>query len=55
MERTIRLKMAKRNFDEIISKLSENEILTNEAMSCVKGGDGEGAGGEPIIIPPKQQ
>jgi len=54
MERTIRLKMAKRNFDEIISKLSENEILTNEAMSCVKGGDGEG-GGDTIIIPPKQQ
>ena len=53
MERTIRSEMAKRNFDELISKLSENEILDTEAMSCVRGGDGDG-GEDGIIIPPKQ-
>ncbi len=46
--------MAKRNFDELISKLSENEILNIKAMSCVRGGDGEAGGGEPIIIPPQE-
>jgi len=45
--------MAKRNLDELISKLSENEILNPDAMSCVRGGDGDG-GGDTIIIPPKQ-
>jgi len=45
--------MAKRNLDELISKLSENEILNPDAMSCVRGGDGDG-GGDGIIIPPKQ-
>ena len=56
MERTIRTKMAKRNFDELISKLSENEILNIKAMSCVRGGDGEAdGGGDGIIIPPKQE
>ena len=54
MERKIRFEMAKRNLEELISKLSENEILNPDAMSCVRGGDGEGAGGEPIIIPPIQ-
>ena len=55
MERKIRLEMAKRNLEELISKLSENEILNPDAMSCVRGGDGEGdGGGDGIIIPPKQ-
>lgn len=41
-----------RNFDELVSKLTGNEILTIHAMSCVRGGDGEG--NELIIIlPPK--
>lgn len=39
-----------RNFDELVSKLSENEILNIQAMSCVKGGTTEGNGSEPIII-----
>ena len=39
-----------RNFDQLISKLSENEILNLQAMSCVKGGSTEGNGSEPIII-----
>lgn len=45
----------KRNFDQLISKLSEKEILDIQAMSYVRGGetDGEGNGGAPIIIIPK--
>jgi hypothetical protein len=42
-----------RNFDLLITKLSEIEILDLHAMSCVRGGDGEANGGEPIIITPK--
>lgn len=47
-----------RNFDELISKFSENEILNLQAMRCVRGGDldGEGNGGAPVVIippPPK--
>jgi hypothetical protein len=46
--------VTKRNFDELVSILSK-ETLDLHAMSCVKGGDGEGNGGEPIIIiPPKE-
>lgn len=45
--------IAKRNFDLLIAKLSEKEILDLHAMSCVRGGDGEANGGEPIIIVPK--
>lgn len=40
-----------RNFDQLISMLSGNEILNTQAMSHVKGGDGNGS--EPIIIIPK--
>lgn len=40
-----------RNFEQLISKLSENEILNLQAMSCVRGGEGEG-GGNIILIPP---
>ena len=54
MERKIRSEMAKRDFDELISKLSENEILNPDAMRCVRGGDGEG-GGDIILVPPKQE
>jgi hypothetical protein len=44
-----------RNFEQLISKFSENEILNIQAMSFVRGGntDGEGAGGSPVIIIPK--
>lgn len=43
------------NFDQLISKFSENEILSLNAMIHVRGGggDGEGNGGAPIIIIPK--
>ena len=42
-----------RNFDQLISKLSGNEILNTQAMSCIKGGDGEANGGGQVIIIPK--
>jgi hypothetical protein len=42
-----------RNFDQLISKLSGNEILNTQAMSHVKGGDGEAGGGALVIIYPK--
>ena len=38
-----------RNFDQLISKLSDNEILTIQAMSHVKGGTADGTGSEPIV------
>lgn len=43
----------KRDLDKLISKFSENEILDLHAMSCVRGGDGDGGGDIPII--PKKQ
>jgi hypothetical protein len=42
-----------RNFDQLISKLSGNEVLNTQAMSHVKGGDGEANGGGQVIIIPK--
>jgi len=44
-----------RNFDQLISKLSGNEILNIQAMSHIRGGnaDGEGGGGALVIIYPK--
>ncbi|HNW57236.1 MAG TPA: hypothetical protein PLR88_03375 [Bacteroidales bacterium] len=43
----------KRNLDQLISKLSENEILNPQTMIFVRGGEGEANGSEPIIIIPK--
>ncbi len=43
----------KRNFDELISKFSKDEILDLHAMSHIRGGDGDG-GSEIIIIPKKE-
>jgi hypothetical protein len=44
-----------KNFDQLISKLSENEILDVRSMGYVKGGtaEGEGDGGEVVINKPK--
>jgi len=53
MERSVNSKMAKRDLESLISVLNENEILTPDAMRCVRGGDGEG-GGDTIMIPPKE-
>jgi hypothetical protein len=53
--KTTETKSGSKNFESIIAKLSENEILNNQAMSAVKGGsaDGEGNGGSVVIIMPK--
>jgi hypothetical protein len=51
MKKVEKSAVAIRNFDELISKFSENEILNVESMSCVRGGEGEGS--TPIIIIPK--
>jgi hypothetical protein len=42
--------MTKKNFDELVPILSEEAILDLHAMSCVRGGEGDG-GGDLIIIP----
>jgi hypothetical protein len=44
---------AKRNFDELFFILSEEAILDLQAMSHVRGGDGDG-GGDIVIIPKKK-
>jgi len=53
MKRAEKSVEAIRNFDQLISKFSENEILNIEAMSYVRGGSMDGIGIEPIIIIPK--
>jgi hypothetical protein len=55
MKKTNKSTETNKTFDQLISKLSENEILNIQAMSYVKGGsaDGEGNGGSPVIIYPK--
>jgi len=40
-----------RNLDHLLSELSDDEILNLQALSYVRGGEGEG-GGDIIIIPP---
>ncbi len=42
-----------KNLDQLISKLSEKEVLNIQAMSYIRGGDGEGDGGANVIIRPK--
>ena len=42
-----------KTFDQVISKLSANEILNIQAMSYVKGGSADGEGGSPVLINPK--
>ena len=42
-----------KNLDQLISKLSEKEVLNIQAMSYIRGGDDEGNGGASVIIRPK--
>jgi hypothetical protein len=44
---------SERNSDLLNSEISGFEILSPEEMSCVRGGENDGTGGEPIIIRPK--
>jgi len=55
MKKANKLSETNKTFDQLILKLSENEILNIQAMSHVRGGstDGEGNGGAPILITPK--
>ena len=55
MKRADKSAMANRNYFELISELSDCKILSLQEMICVRGGDGEGGGGEPIILIPKEQ
>lgn len=50
MKRANELTAASKNFDELISKFSDNEILNLQEMSNVRGGEGDG-GGDIIVIP----
>jgi hypothetical protein len=54
MKRTDKSSEPVKNFNQVISKFSENEILNTVEMSYVRGGEGEANGGAPVvIIPPK--
>lgn len=53
MKRADKSSETTRNFDQLISKISESEILNLQAMSHVRGGDGEANGGVVVIIIPK--
>jgi len=55
MKTTKKSEETMKKFDQLIFKLSENEILNTHEMICVRGGstDGEANGGGQIIIIPK--
>ena len=55
MKKADKTTQTNKTFDQLISKLSEIEILNIQAMSYVRGGstDGEGNGGSPVLITPK--
>jgi hypothetical protein len=54
MKRADKTSVTERDFNELISEFSENEILSLNAMQYVRGGDGVGnGGGDLIILPPK--
>jgi hypothetical protein len=54
MKTTDKSVKANRDFNELISKLSGNEVLNYKEMMRVRGGGGDGNGSDPIIIPPPQ-
>ena len=53
MKRADKSSETNKNIDQLISKMSENEILNLHAMSYVRGGTADGTGSEPILINPK--
>jgi hypothetical protein len=53
MKNTNKSAETSKNFDQLISKFSENEILNLQAMSCVRGGAADGEGSTPILSNPK--
>jgi hypothetical protein len=42
-------KSAFRNLTQLVSGLTDDQVLDLKEMACVRGGDGDGT---PIIIPP---
>jgi hypothetical protein len=40
-----------RNLDSLLAKLTENELLNEEQLIFIRGGEGDN-GGNPIIPPP---
>ena len=54
MKREDKFQVTNESFEELISKFSKDEILSESAMQSVKGGDGDG-GGDLIIIPKPPQ
>jgi hypothetical protein len=52
MKTTNKTTVVEVNFTNLISELSVNRILDTREMMSVRGGEGEGSGLEPIIIPP---
>jgi hypothetical protein len=54
MKNSLNSASAVRNIEMLISAISENEILSVQALKSVRGGDGEASGAEPIIIIPKE-
>jgi hypothetical protein len=54
MKRADKKSLTDRDFDELISKFSENEVLNVFAMQCVRGGgEPTDGGGDTILFPPK--
>jgi len=51
MKKRVRKENQVRDLDQLVSMLSGAEVLSPDAMRCVRGGDGDG-GGVIIIIPP---
>ncbi|MGD0342725.1 MAG: hypothetical protein ABSA76_13565 [Bacteroidales bacterium] len=52
MKTADKLAKTNRNFIELISKLSGDEILDINSMMHIRGGDADGDGSTPIITPP---
>lgn len=52
MKRADKSTETNKNFDQLISMISVNEILNIQAMSFVRGGSADGNGSVPIIIIP---
>jgi len=55
MKNVVKSSKSERNFDRIISEISEKEVLTIQGMRNIRGGgtDGEANGGASVIIYPK--
>jgi len=52
MKRADKFQVTSGSLEELVSKFSKDEILSELAMQSVKGGDGDG-GADIIIFPPK--